>query len=65
MKTMSTNAKMESVISFRVSEKWLEAIDRWREKQPVKPSRSAVMVKAVEMYIALSEASAPSEGQSS
>jgi hypothetical protein len=49
---MSTKPGMESPISFRVSAKWLEALDNWRDEQAVKPSRTAVIMTAVELFIA-------------
>ena len=52
MKKARTDFRIESPISLRVSVEWLEALDRWREDQPVKPSRSAVIVTAVEQFIA-------------
>jgi hypothetical protein len=44
--------RIESPISLRVSAEWLEALDKWREEQPVKPSRTAVIVTAVTQFIA-------------
>jgi hypothetical protein len=44
--------RTDSPISFRVSSDWLEALDKWREEQPVRPSRTAVIVAAVEFFIA-------------
>jgi hypothetical protein len=52
MKKSRTCFRMESPISLRVSAEWLEALDRWRDEQPVKPSRTAVIVTAVEQFIA-------------
>jgi hypothetical protein len=52
MSKMKEPFRIESPISFRVSAEWLEALDRWRENQPVKPSRTAVIVTAVEQFIA-------------
>jgi hypothetical protein len=39
-------------ISFRASAEWLEALDEWRAKQRVKPSRTAVIIAAVDAFIA-------------
>jgi hypothetical protein len=52
MKRLRTSFRTESPISLRVSAEWLEALDKWREEQPVKPSRTAVIVTAVEQFIA-------------
>jgi hypothetical protein len=52
MKKLRTCFRIESPISLRVSAEWLEALDRWRDQQPVKPSRTAVIVTAVEQFIA-------------
>jgi hypothetical protein len=52
MKKVRTCFRIESPISLRVSAEWLEALDRWRDEQPVKPSRTAVIVTAVEQFIA-------------
>jgi hypothetical protein len=52
MKKVSTCSRIESPISLRVSADWLAALDRWRDEQPVKPSRTAVIVTAVEQFIA-------------
>jgi hypothetical protein len=52
MKKVRTCFRIESPISLRVSREWLEALDRWRDEQPVKPSRTAVIVTAVEQFIA-------------
>jgi hypothetical protein len=53
---MDTHLRVKSMLSLRASAKWLRALDNWREKQPVKPSRSAVIVTAVELFIARSKA---------
>jgi hypothetical protein len=52
MKKLKTCFRIESPISLRVSAEWLAALDRWRDEQPVKPSRTAVIVTAVEQFIA-------------
>jgi hypothetical protein len=39
-------------ISFRASPEWLEALDEWRAQQRVKPSRTAVIIAAVDAFIA-------------
>ena len=52
MKKLKTSLRIEAPISLRVSAEWLEALDKWREEQPVKPSRTAVIVTAVEQFIA-------------
>jgi hypothetical protein len=44
--------RIETPVSLRVSAEWLEALDRWRESQPVKPSRTAVILAAVRQFIA-------------
>jgi hypothetical protein len=44
--------RSESPISFRVTPEWLEALDGWRKQQAVRPSRTAVIVAAVEQFIA-------------
>ena len=51
-KPATKNKRTDSPISLRVSPEWLEALDRWREQQPVRPSRTAVIVAAVELFIA-------------
>jgi len=60
---MSTHVRFKSMLSLRASAKWLEALDNWREKQLVKPSRSAVIVTAVELFIAQSKMNGPAENQ--
>jgi hypothetical protein len=52
MKKLRTSSRIEAPISLRVSAEWLEALDKWREEQPVKPSRTAVIVTAVEQFLA-------------
>jgi hypothetical protein len=39
-----------------VTPEWLAALDDWREKQTVKPSRTAVILAAVEHFIASAKA---------
>jgi hypothetical protein len=56
MKKIKKCFRIESPISLRVSAEWLEALDKWREKQLVKPSRTAVIVTAVEQFIASQKA---------
>jgi hypothetical protein len=58
---MRTHVRDKSMLSLRASAKWLQALDNWREKQPVKPSRSAVIVAAVELFIARSKKRGPAE----
>jgi hypothetical protein len=48
---MRVQLRIDRPISLRVSAEWLEALDRWREQQPVKPSRTAVIVAAVELFL--------------
>jgi hypothetical protein len=43
--------RTDSPVSLRVTAEWLEALDDWRDKQRVKPSRTAVIVAAVELFI--------------
>jgi hypothetical protein len=61
MKKMKASFRIESPISLRVSAEWLEALDKWRDEQRVKPSRTAVIVTAVEQFITSQKAGDPSE----
>ncbi|MGA7326166.1 MAG: hypothetical protein WBX25_17185 [Rhodomicrobium sp.] len=56
MKKPKTTIRTDVPISFRVTPEWLEALDEWREEQPVKPSRTAVIMTAVERFIASQKA---------
>jgi hypothetical protein len=53
---LRSRLRTDSPLSFRVTAEWLEALDDWREKQPVKPSRTAVIVAAVELFISSQKA---------
>jgi hypothetical protein len=44
-----------------VTPDWLAALDDWREKQMVKPSRTAVILAAVEQFIASPKAAAQND----
>jgi hypothetical protein len=59
---MSIRIRIDRPISLRVRAEWLEALDRWRERQPVKPSRSAVIVAAVKLFVTSQKESSISEG---
>jgi hypothetical protein len=52
MKKPAREKSNDSQISLRVSAEWLAALDSWREQQPVSPSRTAVIVAAVERFLA-------------
>jgi hypothetical protein len=54
-KALRSRVRTDSPLSFRVTPEWLEALDEWRKKQPVKPSRTAVIVAAVELFISSQE----------
>jgi hypothetical protein len=54
--SMKKQIRTDVPISFRVTSEWLEALDDWRAKQPVKPSRTAVIMTAVERFIAAQRA---------
>jgi hypothetical protein len=56
---MRAHLRIDRPISLRVTAEWLEALDSWREKQPVKPSRSAVILRAVERFLASQQKSDP------
>jgi hypothetical protein len=47
---MKTQLGIDMRVSLSVSAEWLEAFDRWRGQQLVKPSRSAVIAAAVELF---------------
>jgi hypothetical protein len=55
-KTLPSRLRTDSPLSLRVTAEWLEALDDWRAKQPVKPSRTAVIIAAVELFISSQKA---------
>jgi hypothetical protein len=55
-KTLRSRSRTDSPLSLRVTAEWLEALDGWREKQLVKPSRTAVIIAAVELFLSTQKA---------
>ena len=51
----------QRMISIRVSDEWVKALEAWIEKQEIKPSKTAVIIAAVTRYI---EDRPPASGKS-
>jgi hypothetical protein len=50
-KAVQSMTKHDKPVAVRVSAAWLAALDDWRMMQPVPPSRTAVIIAAVERLI--------------
>lgn len=46
---------VRKTVSFKITEALLERVDKWRKKQPAAPSRTAVIVAALEAWLRLNE----------